>query len=182
MPLFTLHYTSLEKLWKTWVLFNSVWYHHRKSFTWLLSLKFVTQESPRRIFKPENELPNRIITISPNIHHRHRSGKCSRSFSKQRTNSRQARAPQWACRAPLWAWPTLRWGCKPAPQPRPTPSRAFIQVTILVGTQIYLGLVLPNAAKATQHDQYSFQLLNWLFKHLYNVWITTNAFFSLPVS
>ena len=131
MPLFTSHCTSLEHLWKTWVLFTSVWYHHRKSFTWLLSLKFVTQESPRRIFKPENELPDRIITFSPNIHHRHLSGKCSRSFSKQRTNSRQARAPQWGCRAPLWACPTLLWACNQAPQPRPTPSRVFIQVRVL---------------------------------------------------
>ena len=53
--------------------YSTVFYHHPKSFTWLLSLKFVTQESPRRIFKPENELPDRIVTISPclNFHHRH---------------------------------------------------------------------------------------------------------------
>ena len=41
-----------------------VYYHHLKSFTWLVSLKFVTHESPGRIFKPKNGLPDRIITIS----------------------------------------------------------------------------------------------------------------------
>ena len=116
-------------------------------------------------------------TIFTNIHLHHLSGKCLRSFSKQRTSSRLARAPQWVCRAPLWACPTLLWGCSPAPQPRPTPSRAFIQVRelknekSLMGDQFYpspskvpfLIIYANSEVKATKHDQYWFQLLTNVF-------------------
>ena len=84
---------------------------------------------PKKV--PEEFSNSRMsFPISPHlkIHHRHRSGKCWRSFSKPRTSSQQVLAPQWVYRAPLWGCQALPWGCRPAPQPRPTPNRAFIQV------------------------------------------------------